>query len=119
MFIDFLYDALSTQLEVFGVVNLSIWVLITSAYIQIVSFYYFSNIWLGTWYYSKMAKINIDINLDTFFTAITTYGISYEIGLCLFKIEVLIIYNRIILKQSVRYLRCDTNVIFLTVVGWL
>ena len=66
MFIDFLYDALSTQLEVFGVVNLSIWVLITSAYIQIVSFDYFLYIWLGTWKYSKMAKINIDINLDTF-----------------------------------------------------
>ena len=63
----FLYDALSTQREVFGVVNLSIWVLITSAYIQIVSFDYLLNIWLGTWYYSKMAKINIDINLDTFY----------------------------------------------------
>ena len=36
----FLYDALSTQRGVFGVVNLSIWVLITSAYIQIVSFDY-------------------------------------------------------------------------------
>ena len=36
----FLYDALSTQREVLGVGNLSIWVLITSAYIQIVSFDY-------------------------------------------------------------------------------
>ena len=78
MFIDFLYDALSTQLEVFGVVNLSIWVLITSAYIQIVSFDYFSNIWLGTWYYSKMAKINIDINLDTFYVY-SYYYIRYII----------------------------------------
>ena len=79
MFIDFLYDALSTQLEVFGVVNLSIWVLITSAYIQIVSFDYLSNIWLGTWYYSKMGKINIDINLDTFYSY---YYIRYIIWDC-------------------------------------
>ena len=49
----FLYDALSTQRGVFGVVNLSIWVLITSAYIQIVSFNHFLFICRGTWYYTK------------------------------------------------------------------
>ena len=58
----FLYDALSTQREVFGVGNLSIWVLITSAYIQIVSFNYFLFICRGTWYYTKKEE---NINLDT------------------------------------------------------
>ena len=51
------------------------------------------------------------------FIAINIYRLSYEIGVSLFQIAVLIIYNRMILKQSVRYHRCDTNVIFLTVVG--
>ena len=51
------------------------------------------------------------------FIAITTYRVSFENGVSLFQIDVLIIYNGIILKQSVRYHRCDTNVIFLTVVG--
>ena len=60
----FLYDALSTQREELGVGNLSIWVLITSAYIQIVSFNYFLFICRGTWYYTKK-KVDININLDT------------------------------------------------------